>query len=238
MDAQSTDILAIAQSPFLWICALAVFAIITVQSVIYIRAAKTAGEEVGISRHDLNRAFRSGAVASIGPSLAVLLVAVALLTVFGTPAVLMRIGLIGSAATETSSATIAAESQGATLGGPDWTQQVFVIAFTAMCISGGMWLLSTLILTPILKRGGNRLSRVNPLAMSLIPGAAMLGVFSVLAIDQLPDSFIHAVTVLVSAGSLAVMLLLTRLKNMEWLKEWALGFAILLSLTVAYFLHH
>lgn len=39
---------------------------------------------------ELKQAFRSGAVASIGPSLTVVLVAIALLALFGTPAVLAR----------------------------------------------------------------------------------------------------------------------------------------------------
>lgn len=238
MDAQSTDIWALAQNPFLWACALAVYLIITIQSVIYMRAAKTAGRDIGMDKKTLTTAFRSGAIASIGPSLAVLLVAVALLAVFATPAVLMRIGLVGSAATETTSATVAAETMDASLGGSAWTQEVFVVAFAAMCISGGMWMISTLIMTPILKRGGSKMERVNPEVMRLVPGAALLGVFAVLSIDQLPESSIHAITVLISGLSLAVMLYLSRFKGMSWLKEWALGLAIFLSLTVAYFLHH
>lgn len=238
MDGQSTDIQAVAQSPFLWVCALAVFAIIGLQSWIYIRAAKTAGEDVGISRKDLNRAFRSGAVASIGPSLAVLLVAIALLTLFGTPAVLMRIGLIGSAATETASATIAAESMGASLGGAGWTQQVFVVAFFAMCISGCAWMLFTLILTPVLKRGGNKLSKVNPMAMALIPGSALLGAFAALTLTELPKSGIHVISVVISGAAMALMLLIAEKFTVQWLKEWALGIAIFIALIVAYFFHH
>ena len=78
------------------------------RSCTYVRAARIAAPAAGISSAELKTSFRAGAVAAIGPSLAVVLVSVALLSLFGTPAVLVRVGLVGSAATETASASIAA----------------------------------------------------------------------------------------------------------------------------------
>ncbi|MFI7481327.1 DUF5058 family protein [Kocuria sp. M1R5S2] len=233
----STDILAVANSPFLWLCALGVFAVIAVQSLVYVRAARRAAPSIGMSARELNRSFRAGAVASIGPSLAVVLVAIALLALFGTPAVLMRIGLIGSAAAETASAGIASSTMGATLGGADYTQQVFAVAFVAMSISGGMWMLATLLFTPVLKRGGHRLSQVNPAFMLVIPAAALLGAFSAIAVTELPKSGVHAMTVLTSAAVMGGLLLLARRLHAPWLKEWALGIAIFVGLTVAFVNH-
>jgi hypothetical protein len=149
----------------------------------------------------------------------------------------MRIGLIGSAAAETASASIASSTMGATLGGADYTQQVFAVAFIAMSISGGMWMLATLLMTPILKRGGHKLSQVNPAVMLVIPGAALLGAFSAIAITELPKSGVHAITVAVSAGVMAGLLYLARRLGAPWLKEWALGIAIFVGLTVAFFTH-
>lgn len=234
---QSADIGAVAQSPILWIFALGVFAVIFVQSFVYIRAAKAAGPSVGMAPRELNQAFRSGAIASIGPSLAVVIVAIALLALFGTPAVLVRIGLIGSAATETASAGIASTTMGAVLGGEGYDQQVFAVAFAAMSISGGAWMLATLILTPLLKRGGHKLSQVNPAAMALIPGAALLGAFSMLTLSELPKSTVHVITVAVSAFVMAGLLFVARKLNANWLKEWALGISILVALAVAFVAH-
>lgn len=234
----SNDIWSVAQSPVVWVCAIAVFAVITVQSIIYMRAAKRAGDGVGVSRADLNRAFRSGAVASIGPSLAVVLVAIALLALFATPAVLLRIGLVGSAATETASASIAAGTMDASLGGADWTPQVFVVAFFAMSISGAAWMVFTLILTPILKRGGNKLSKVNPAAMAIIPGSALLAAFMALTVTELPRSAIHVIAVVVAAAAMSVMLFIADRFRQGWLKEWALGLAIITSLVFVYLIHH
>ena len=236
-DPSSTEIWPLANNPVLWICALGVFAVIFVQTVLYVRAARAAAPHVEMPRRELTEAFRAGAVASIGPSLAVVLVAIALLALFGTPAVLLRIGLIGSAQAETASAQLSATTMGATLGGELYTQQVFAVAFITMSLSGGMWMLSTLLLTPVLKRGGKSLARKNPAVMALIPTAALIAAFSSLSIAELPKSAIHASLIFISAGLMGLMLLLAKLLNAGWLREWALGISIIISLTAAYFMH-
>ena len=233
----ATDILSVAGSPVIWLCALGVFAVIFVQTFVYMRAARTAGPDVGVSRADLNGAFRAGAVASIGPSLAVVLVAVALLALFGTPAVLVRIGLIGSAGTEVASAGIAAGTAGAELGGSGYDASVFALAFIAMSLSGGMWMLATLLLTPVLERGGKKLASANPALMAILPCGALLGAFSMLTVTEIPKSGIHLITVVASAGVMIGCLFLAKALNARWLKEWALGFSIIAALTVAYLAH-
>lgn len=233
----SESIAAVAGSPILWLVALGVFAVIFVQTIIYMRAARSAGDSVGLDSRDLTRAYRSGAITSIGPSLAVVIVAIALLALFGTPAVLLRIGLIGSAATETASASIASSSLGADLGGADYTPQIFAVAFIAMTLSGGAWMVATLLLTPLLARGSSRLAAASPTAMTLIPGAALLGAFATLTINELPKSGLGAATVIVSSVVMAGLLLAARRFEAGWLKEWALGISILVSLTFAYVVH-
>lgn len=232
------DLDSYANSPVLWVIALGVFAMIAIQSFIYLRAAAKAGPDIGFTREDLRASLRSGGVAAIGPSLAVVIVAIALLTLFGTPAVLVRIGLVGSAATETSSAQLAAGTVGGELGGAGWTPEVFAVAFFAMGMSGGMWMVSALVLTPLLKRGDTHLRRVNPALMAIVPSAALLGAFASLGVAELPKSSVHILTVVVSAVIMSVCLALAKALQVNWLREWGLGFAILGALVVSYFIHH
>lgn len=234
VDGASTDILSVANLPVLWICALGVFAVIVVQTVIYVRAARVAAPAAGVSPAELRTSFRAGAVSAIGPSLAVALVAVALLTVFGAPAVLVRIGLIGSVSFETGAASIAAGTMGADLGGPTYTQSVFAVAFMAMSLGGAMWMLATLVLTPLLKRGDVSLRKVNPAVMTVVPGAALLGAFFALGLGELPKSGNHVVAFLASAAVMAVCLGIARALRAQWIREWALGIAILTALVVTY----
>lgn len=236
-DPDSTDIWALANSPVLWLCALGVFAVIFVQCVLYTRAVKKAAPHVDMPLAEVKESFRAGAVASIGPSLAVVLVAIALLALFGTPAVLVRIGLIGSAAAETGSASISASTMGAALGGESYTQQVFGVAFMAMSLSGAMWMICTLIMTPLLRKGGNNLAKRNPAVMALVPTAALLGAFSALTIAELPKSNVHMILVFISAAMMGLCLYLAKVLQLKWLKEWALGISIVVSIIAAYFLH-
>ena len=233
----STDILSIANLPVLWVLAIGVFGAIIVQSVIYMRAARKAGPAADISQAELKQSFRAGAVAAIGPSLAVVLVSIALLTLFGTPAVLVRIGLVGSAATESASASLAATTMGATLGGPGYNQSVFAVAFMAMSMSGAMWMISTLILTPILRRGDSKLRKVNPALMAIVPAAALIAAFASLGIAELGKTPVHIITVIVSALAMGVCLALAKKFAIAWLREWGLGISILVGLFVAFAAH-
>lgn len=236
--AQSRNIIGMANLPLLWVLALAVFAVIIIQSAIYMRAVRRNAESADMSQAEVKAAFRAGAVASIGPSLAVALVAIALLPLFGTPPVLVRVGLIGSAATEVASASLASGTMGADLGGPGYNQQVFTVALMAMSLSGAGWMISALILTPIFKRGSHKLQQVNPALMSVVPGAALLAAFASLTMTELPKSSAHIVAVSASAVVMLISLLIARSLSLAWLREWALGFAIAGGLVAAYFAHY
>lgn len=230
----STDILAIANNPVLWICAAGVFGVIVIQSVIFMKAARRAAPSVDMSTRDIRTSFRSGAVSAIGPSLAVCLVAIALLGLFGAPAVLTRIGLIGSAAYEVSAASIAAGSMGAKLDHASYTQSVFAVAFFVMSMGGAMWMLATLILTPLLQKGDAKVRSVNPAVMAIVPAAALIGAFSCLGLSELPKSGIHVLSFLISAAVMGLCLLLARKLGRSWLREWGLGFSIVIGLSAAY----
>src|SRR5690625_5420031 len=75
----SADYIGLANAPILWILALAVMGVVVVQSLIYMSAVKKNAESAGMSRQEVRSAFRAGGVAAIGPSLSVVLVAIALL---------------------------------------------------------------------------------------------------------------------------------------------------------------
>jgi Domain of unknown function (DUF5058) len=234
---EPSPVLALANTPVLWICALGVFLVVAVQSVIYMKAARKAAPSVGMTPQELRTSFRTGAIAAVGPSLAVVLVAIALLALFGTPATLVRIGLIGSVSFETAAASIAAGTTGAELGGPTYTPQVFAIVFFAMSMGGAMWMLATLILTPLLQRGGHKLQKVNPALMTVVPAAALLGAFISLGLAEVPKSPVHLITLLTSAAVMGLCLVLARVPGLRWLREWGLGIAILVGLTAAYLAH-
>jgi hypothetical protein len=236
VDPSSTEITTLIQHPVLWACAAGVFAVVILQSVIYFRAIRKAAPAAGLTPAQVTSSVRSGAVAAIGPSLAVALIAVSLLPLFGTPAVLTRVGLVGSAAFDVAAAGISAGTQHAQLGGPTYTQKIFALAFAAMTIGGLAWMLSALILTPILSKGDATLRKVNPAVMAIVPTAALLGAFFTLAFTEVVKSPAHLVTMIVSAAAMGVCILLAHKLRRPWLREWGLGIAIIVALAAAFFM--
>lgn len=234
VDPGSTDITPLIHHPVLWASAVGVFAVVILQSVIYFKAIRKAAPAAELTPGQVNSSVRSGAVAAIGPSLAVALIAISLLPLFGTPAVLTRIGLVGSAAFDVAAAGISAGTQGAQLGGPTYTQKIFALAFAAMTIGGLAWMLTALILTPILSKGDAKLRKVNPAVMAIVPTAALLGAFFTLAFQEVLKSPVHLVTMLASAAAMGVCLLLAHRLRLPWLREWGLGMSIIVALTAAF----
>jgi hypothetical protein len=106
-----------------------------------------------------------------------------------------------------------------------------------MSIGGAMWMLTTLIATPLLKRGEHKLAKVNPLIMTVVPAAALLAAFISIGIGEVPKSSAHLITLLTAGAVMAACLYLAKRLNRVWLREWGLGFAIVAALFVAYAAH-
>ncbi|WP_036555355.1 DUF5058 family protein [Nocardioides insulae] len=239
VDGNSTDVLALANLPILWVGVGLVFVIIAFQSLMFYRAARRAAPDTGMERGDVVVAFRSGAISAIGPSLSTCLVAISLLGLLGGPAVLTRIGLIGSAPYEVGAAGIGAHALGAELGGEGYDQRVFATIFLALCLAGGMWIVFTLILTPLMKAGNDVLGKKHATLLVVVPAAAMMGAFGIFALQQIEvgvhagGSWVPTITMVVAAVSMIGLVVLRRVTGAAWLQEWALGITLVLSLGAA-----
>lgn len=231
------SLVSAASSPILWITAAAVLAIIAVQSIIYTVAARRAAPSAGMTETDVRTAYRAGAVSSIGPSLAVALIAITLLSVFGTPAVLIRIGLIGSAPYEVAAAEMVAANEGTSLGGAGFDDRVFATALLSMGIAGAMWMVVTLIVTPLMKRGTLRATSGGgrgAALMGTIASAALVSAFMTFALREASAGLDPLLIALSSAATMGLCLLLARLLGKRWITEWGLGAAIVVGLVLAH----
>ncbi|MFV0254082.1 MAG: DUF5058 family protein [Beutenbergiaceae bacterium] len=236
LNPDSLDYLAAANNPVMWIAVIGIFLVIAAQTAIYYVTAKKTAPAVGMSENDVRTAFRAGGVAAIGPSLAIALIAITFITIFGTPGSLSRIGLIGSAAFEVAGAQIAAGTQGVELGGEGYTQAVFATVLLALSLAGSGWMLVTLIATPFLKRGTASLEKANnpkvAAAMAIIPTAALTGAFMIIGIQQIQRGLAHVLVLTASAVVMALSLWLAKRANQHWLKEWGLGFGVIAGIVV------
>lgn len=230
------DLESIKSSPVLWIFAIAVFAIVMVQAVIFSRLSRAAAGEAGLEPKEVSRAVRAGAVSAIGPSLAIAFVAIGMISIFGTPVALMRFGLVGSVPYELIAASIASESYGVTLGGEGFDGTAWATVFLIMAIGAGVWMLNVLLFAKSMGTISEKAKAWNPVVMTVVPPAAMMGAFFYFGLGQVGGGGIPLVVFLSAAASMGLMLFLADRLKLSWLREWALGIAMAVGVVVAAFL--
>ena len=222
------DYLQIANSSVFFLCGAVVVGFIILQSLLFMNLAYKEGIKIGLTREKMIKAFRTGAVSTIVPTLAVIVALITMVPVLGIPIPWMRLSVIGSAPYELMAAGIGAKSMGLDgLGGAGYTTQVFASSVWIMCI-GSIW--SVMIVTIFLKRIKARYSKNtkdDPRWKSVLTNAAFLGVFSIFIADPVTKGGIALVTLLSGAFIMTIFaLLITKLKQ-NWLKEFALAFSMI-----------
>jgi len=227
--------------PLLWFGAITVLVVILVQSVIYLRAARAAAAEVGMPAKQVRTAFRAGGVSAIGPSIAVCLVALSLLPLFGNPSTITRIGLIGSAAYETIAANLALGTMGSGLGDPNVDGNMLVTMLLALAIGGSGWMVVTLVMTPLMKRSmvagtSTKTSRQRSARWAVLPTAALIGAFFTMGLKEVAANFNGAMVFGTSALIMLALTLLAKRLNKPTLLEFALGAAMIIAIVVGYFI--
>ncbi|BCV24069.1 hypothetical protein kuro4_08420 [Gelria sp. Kuro-4] len=116
----SPKILQIANGFGVWVLAALTVSMVLVQAVLYTRLAYTTADKIGYAREKCRQAFRTGLVTAIGPSIAIFIVMVGMMSVVGGPITWLRLSVIGAAPTELTAATVGAQARGVEFGGADY----------------------------------------------------------------------------------------------------------------------
>ncbi|MFC0247048.1 DUF5058 family protein [Citricoccus parietis] len=239
MSVTENTTMTVGLHPVLWIGAGLVLAIVVVQSLVYLRAARKAAPEAGMTGLDFTTAVRTGATSAIGPSLAVCLIAMAVLPVLATPSTLTRIGLVGSAAYETMAADVALGAMGSGLGQDNVTGTMFVSMLLALAIAGSGWMVVTLIATPLMKRGlktNTKTAAGKASRWAVVPAAALVGAFFTMGLKEVSAGLTPLLVFLASAGVMLLATYLSKRTGKGWFLEWALGIALFVGIAVGYVL--
>ena len=100
---------------------------------LFARRAWKTGPQMGVSKEQMVRGAKSAAIASLGPSLVIVIGAVSLLASVGGPLAWMRLAYIGSVMYELPAADRAATAAGSTLGTNNMTMEAFANCAWIMC---------------------------------------------------------------------------------------------------------
>ena len=218
----------------LWMIAFTVICIVIFQALMFIRLAKKAAIEVGMTSKEVKTAMKTGLIGSIGPSFGIGIVIISLIALIGSPLTMMRIGIIGSASTEAAAAEIGANAFGSSLGTESFTVEAFSTVVWTMCLGGMGWLLFAFLFTKSLGNVQNKLKAKNPKLMGIVSAAAMMGAFGYLAVEKMVIDISSAVAGFMAIFTMFAVLFIAKKTGKTWLKEWALAIAMMVGMYSGY----
>ena len=232
------EVMKLANSFPLWIIAALVIATVIFQAVIFIRVASKAAPSVGMTGKEVKSAIRTGAISSFGPSFAIVIVAISLITFLGNPVTMMRIGIVGSAPVETVGASLGAQAAGSELGSSNFTELAFTNAIWVMCLGGMGWLLFAALFTKSLGKVQGKLAGKsnNVQLLGIVSTAAMIGAFAYFGSGQMIKGLNETVVFLAAFLIMPVIMWASTKFKASWLREWSLGLVILVGISIGFLL--
>ena len=228
----SMEALQIANSLPMWLaCGVAVVLVIA-QALIFIKKAMDAAPKVGLSKEEVNKAVKSAALTSIGPSIVVLSGMLSLLVTVGGPMAWMRLSFIGSVMFESIAAGIGTGSVGVQLGVDELTPLALTMAVWTMIIGSVGWIIFSTFAADKMDKIQAKLAGSNPAGLTIISSGAIIGVFAAMVGQKLVALDKNALATVLGAVLMFVMMQLTKNEKYAKLREWNLTIAILVAMAV------
>lgn len=221
-----TNYLEIANSPLMWLAAGLAVLVVLVQAFIFAKKSYSTGLEIGLSKEQMNDAIKSSVITAIGPSMVVLSAMVALLVSLGGPISWMRLSFIGAAMFEMMAANFGAQAMGVNLGSDPMTGMAFANAVWTMTLGALGWVVFATFSADKMDRVQKKFSGSDTKLMGVIAAGAILAAFGTFSAGHLIA--LNKNTVSCIAGGLIMMILslIADKKDLKWLREWALFFAL------------
>ncbi len=231
-------IMEMANSPVMWLFAGLIIAAAVMQSVVLYRYARHyIGKTSLLTNEEIKLCMRTSGLVAIGPALSIFVVALSMISMLGAPFTLMRIGMIGSASTELTAASVGAEVAGVSLGIDALTGQAFTAAlWTCAFMSCGY-----LIFVPLVTRGiGKALNNIvvppegqkqSWLAWG-ISALLPLIIFLALSAIQATKSTAHLISLLVSAVMMLALNIAAGKLKKKWMSQWSMCLSVLAGIIV------
>lgn len=229
--------LSIATHPLMWIATGISILLIIFQSAIFVRKSLKVGREIGLTDHQMKSAMKSSMIASLGPSFAILVGMVSLLTKVGAPMSWMRLSLIGSVSHELMAAQFAESFTQKAMGAAATSEIIFANAVWVMALGSVAWPLFTGIFTHKIDKFRGVIAGGNKKTLEVISSAASLGAFSFLVADSLVTEEIikfndYSLACFLGGAIMGIIMIVNKKKKLGWLKEWGLSIAMFLSMII------
>lgn len=227
------DYLSVANSPLIWFSAALGVGIVIFQSFLFVRKSFRTGKELGITPEQFKQAAKASMISSVGPSLVILAGMISLLVTMGGPIAWMRLSYIGSVQFELMSAEFGAQAMGVSLDSIDMNAVAFTNGVWVMALGSFGWVLFTALFTHKMDKFRNILAGGRKAFMPILSVAAVLGAFAYLASDRIMRMDQGTVSCIAGFIIMALIVILNRVLQKQWLKEWAMTFAMFGGMLIA-----
>ena len=221
------DYLQIANSGYFYLWGSIILLVIMIQAILFIRLAWKEGRRIGLTNQRMLQGLRAGMLASIIPTIPIVIALVAMAGSLGIPVPWIRLSVIGSAPYEILAAGIGAAAMGVkSLGGEGYNEYVFANSAWVMTV-GATW--SGLIVFFFLKKIKKQYARIeekDPNWMKIITLAAFFGVVCMFLPQPIVTGGVPLITTVTGAILMTICALLIKKFEIKWLREFALPFSM------------
>ena len=226
------EALQIANSLPMWLACGSAVALVIIQALVFVKKAINAAPDVGVTKEQVNKAIKSSALTSIGPSIVVLSGMLSLLVSVGGPMGWMRLSVIGSVMFESIAAGIGTGSVGVQLGVDELTPLALTMAVWTMFIGSVGWVIFSTFAADKMDKIQAKLAGSNPAGLAIISTAAIIGVFAAMCSQKLVVLNKNALATVLGGVLMFVMMQLTKNEKYAKLREWNLTIAILVAMII------
>lgn len=215
----------------LWIMCIFLVGLTVVQAALFLRLALRFNRKHKVyTREDLMYAARTGALASLGPGVNTVFLALALVSMFGGGFTFMRCGIIGSPLYELMVVQYASPFVNYTAGTPMTGSLLAYFSFTAM-IGTICYVVAPVFTLRFLETAGTKRTGKPNVVVRALPKAG-LTVFLILSYDYVRSGVPQSAGFITAfLASLICTILVS--KGHKWLNAWTLFFATVAGITVA-----
>ncbi|MGN0838133.1 MAG: DUF5058 family protein [Pyramidobacter sp.] len=218
----------------IWPFAIILLGFVCVQALLFMHNALKFNRKYGLySASDLREIAKISSVATIGPSLSVVVVVIAMINLVGTAVTYMRTGVIGAADYELWLANVVANAMGVTIGGEGFTEAVFTCCIYGMVLGSAPYMINLLFtLKPMDKIAAKQVTKKRSF-LPLMGMTAELGFMGYWGLSTASGGVSNTVGIVFGLLSSMAVTAIVRKTGNEKLNDWILGISLIGGMTAS-----
>lgn len=218
----------------LWPFACLLLGFVCVQALLFMRHALKFNKKFNLyTRDELKEIGKISSIATLGPSLSVVVVVIAMINLVGPAVTWMRTGVIGAADYELWLASVVTDALGVELGGDGFTEAVFVCCIFGMILGSAPYMLNLIVSLKPMDTLATKQSTKKRSFLPILGMTAELGFMGYWALNTATKSVPNTAGIIAGLlTSLAVSRFIQK-TGKEKLGDWVLGIALIGGMVVA-----